>query len=151
MEVRPYKRNDQDACVAIFESNMPDYFDPHDRSDLISFLDDLPGPYFVCVVPGRGICACGGYYTQAETRVAGLTWGMVHRDLHRQGLGRHMLDYRLAEIRAIPGIRIVRARTTQVTEEFFRRCGFVPSVRRDGAFGPSLDFVELELQLTSAR
>jgi GNAT superfamily N-acetyltransferase len=151
MLVRPYKRNDQDSCVAIFESNMPDYFDPHDRADLISFLDDLPGPYFVCEVPGRGVAACGGYYTQRESQLAGLTWGMVRRDFHRQGLGRHMLEYRLSEIRAIPGIRTVRARTTQVSEEFFRKCGFVPCARKPGGFGPGLDLVELELQLLPAR
>jgi GNAT superfamily N-acetyltransferase len=151
MDVRSYKRNDQDACVAIFESNMPDYFDPHDRADLISFLDELPGPYYVCVLAGRGICACGGYYIQAEAKLAALTWGMVHRDLHRHGLGRHMLEYRLSEIRAIPGIRTVRARTTQITEDFFRRCGFVPSSQKIGGFGPGHDFVDLELQLTLPR
>ncbi len=151
MEIRTYRPNDQDACVAIFESNVPDYFDPHDRADLIAFLDHLPGPYFVCIVPGRGIAACGGYYTQPEERLARLTWGMVHRDLHRQGIGRHLLEYRLSEIRTIPGIRTVRARTTQVTEEFFHRCGFVPSVRRAGGFDPGLDLVELELQITPER
>jgi GNAT superfamily N-acetyltransferase len=151
MEIRAYRRNDQDACVAIFESNVPDYFDPHDRADLMAFLDELPGPYFVCVVPGRGVAACGGYYTQPEAQLAGLTWGMVHRDLHRQGLGRQMLEYRLSAIRSLPRIRTVRARTTQVTEEFFRRCGFVPTGRQPGGFGGGLDLVELELQLMPAR
>jgi GNAT superfamily N-acetyltransferase len=150
MEIRAYNRRDQDACVAIFESNTPEYFDPHDRADLITFLDDLPGPYFVCVLPQRGIAACGGYYTRPEAQLAGLTWGMVHRDLHRQGIGRHLLEYRLARIRANPAIRTVCARTTQVSEEFFRRCGFVPLVRRAAGFGPGLDLVELELQLTPA-
>ena len=147
VEIRPYRRNDQDACVAIFESNTPEYFDPHDRADLITFLDDPPGPYFVCVMPGRGVSACGGYYTRPEAQLAGLTWGMVHRDLHRQGIGRHLLEYRLDAIRANPTIRIVRARTTQVSEEFFRRCGFRPALRQAGGFGPGLDLVELELQL----
>jgi GNAT superfamily N-acetyltransferase len=151
MEVRPYRRNDQDACVAIYESNTPEYFDLHDRADLIAFLDDLPGPYFVCTVPGRGVAACGGYYVQPEAGLAGLTWGMVHRDLHRQGIGRHLLEYRLSQIRAIPTIRTVRARTTQVSEPFFRRCGFIPSMVRPAGFGPGLDLVELELQLTAMR
>jgi N-acetylglutamate synthase-like GNAT family acetyltransferase len=147
MEIRRYRRNDQDACLAIFESNVPDYFHPRDRADLMAFLDDLPGPYFVCVAPGRGVVACGGYYTQAEAQLAALTWGMVHRDLHRQGIGRTLLEFRLAEIRAIPQIRTVRARTTQITEDFFRRCGFVEAARRADGFGPGLDLVELELQL----
>jgi GNAT superfamily N-acetyltransferase len=147
MEVRAYARNDQDACVTIFESNTPDYFDPHDRADLIAFLDDLPGPYFVCAMPGRGVVACGGYYTRPEAQLAGLTWGMVHRDFHRHGIGRRMLEYRLSEIRANPAIRVVRARTTQVSEAFFRRCGFVAADRRPGGFGPGLDLVELELHL----
>jgi GNAT superfamily N-acetyltransferase len=150
MEIRPYRRNDQDACLAIFESNVPDYFHPHDRHDFMAFLDDLPGPYFVCALPERGVKACGGYYTQAEAQVASLTWGMVHCDHHRQGIGRTLLEYRLAEIRAIPQIRTVRARTTHVTEGFFRRYGFVTSARRADGFGPGLDLVELELQLTSS-
>jgi len=114
----------------------------------MAFLDELPGPYFVCATPDRKVVACGGYYTQAEAGLAALTWGMVHRDLHGQGLGRRMLEYRLGEIRAIPRIHTVRARTTQVTETFFRRCGFVASGRRADGFGPGLDLVELELQLT---
>jgi GNAT superfamily N-acetyltransferase len=150
-EIRPYRKSDQDACVAIFTSNTPDYFDPHDRAELIAFLDELPGPYFVCNVEGRGVSACGGYYTRPEEQLAGLTWGMVHRDLHRHGLGRQMLEYRLAEIRAIPLIRRIRARTTQVSEAFFRRCGFVAASRQADGFGVGLDLVELELMLTPPR
>lgn len=148
-DIRAYRRNDQDACVAIFESNTPDYFDPHDRADLIAFLDDLPGPYYVWVAPDSGVMACGGYYVEAGGRTAGLTWGMVHRQLHRLGIGRRMLEYRLAVIRTSSTIKTVRARTTQVTEPFFRRCGFISSQRREGGFGPGLDFVELELDLTA--
>jgi N-acetylglutamate synthase-like GNAT family acetyltransferase len=82
--------------------------------------------------------------------VAALTWGMVRRDLHRQGIGRDLLHYRLKAIRADGRAKVVRLRTVPLVQEFFARQGFdVVDVVPNG-YGPGLDRVTMALQLRVA-
>ena len=82
MDLRPYRTEDAPACLTVFDSNLPDYFDPTERAGFEDFLRD-PGQYFVIEHDGR-VIGCGGI--RAEAPEARLTWGMVHREFHRQGL-----------------------------------------------------------------
>lgn len=63
MLLRAYGVADRSACLAVFDSNVPDFFAPHEREGLVSFLDDEPArfgiEYFVLVDGDRAI-ACGG-------------------------------------------------------------------------------------------
>jgi hypothetical protein len=59
--IRPYSRADKDACLAIFDSNLPQYFTPSGRSLLKRFLDNLPGPFQVLEDAEGTVLACGGY------------------------------------------------------------------------------------------
>ena len=97
MDVRPYLPVDRDLCLAVFDSNTPDFFESHSRRDFEKFLDCPGGPYFVMEHDGA-IIGCGGYSVEDEKAPARLVWGMVRRDWRRQGLGRFLLLFRLREI-----------------------------------------------------
>jgi ribosomal protein S18 acetylase RimI-like enzyme len=135
--VQAYTSSDEPVCLAVFDSNVPEYFLPPEREQFIEFLRDLPGPYRV-LRDGRGaITACGGWAVR-DDGTADLCWGMVRRELHGQGWGRRMTEVRLQGIDATPGVRTIELQTSQHTEGFYEGLGFeTVEVRPDG-FGPGL-------------
>jgi N-acetylglutamate synthase-like GNAT family acetyltransferase len=145
MHIRPYADHDRQACLDILSDNTPEFFVPADRDSLCEFLAKLPGPYFVGEEQGA-VVACGGWAIESADVVV-LTWGMVRRDLHRRGMGRALLRFRLDDARRATQASVARLRTVQLVQGFFAKEGFrVTSVVPDG-FGPGLDRVTMELAL----
>src|SRR4030095_12321937 len=122
MNIRSYSQSDRHACLEIFESNTPEFFIPTDSDGYATFLDNLPGPYFVLEQFGQ-IAACGGWALDTAG-VVDLTWGMVRREFQRRGLGRELLRFRLNAIRNDGRATLVRVRTARLVQEFFVREGF---------------------------
>ena len=60
IDVRPYAIDDKNACLALFDSNVPDFFDPTERDLFVDFLDRPKGQYFCIEKDGR-IVGCGGF------------------------------------------------------------------------------------------
>lgn len=132
--IRPYKPTDRDACIALFKSNIPKFFDPTELPLFEQFLDALernvPGKagnreehYFVSEQSDR-IVACGGLCLRDEGKVTCMAWGMVDNALHKQGIGRELLLFRLQKMdEFFPGIAKVLD-TTQHSFGFFERMGF---------------------------
>ena len=129
---------DLEACLQLFDSNVPDYFHVGERAEFRAFLGDLPGPYLVFRDAGGEAVACGGWAV-GENGVADLCWGMVRRDLHGRGWGRRLTLARLNGIESTPGVRAVELRTSQHTEGFYEALGFRTVETRPDGFGPGLD------------
>jgi GNAT superfamily N-acetyltransferase len=123
MDFRRYLASDRDACLAIFDSDVPEFFDASERGKFEQFLDRPDGPYFVMDHDGT-LVGCGGYVVVAGESVANLIRGMVRRDSQNLGLGRFLLMYRLREIGKIAGIGLVRLETPQRIAAFFEKQGF---------------------------
>ncbi len=47
MTSRDYARNDYEACLEVFDTNVPRFFRPEERVEYAAFLKALPGPYVV--------------------------------------------------------------------------------------------------------
>ena len=148
MEIRPYTAADREACLAVFDSNVPDFFRLEERPQLEAFLADPRAAYFVMEHDGA-IAGCGGHYRlDNDPSQARLIWGMVRRELHRHGLGRFLLLYRIREITKMGGVQTVRLDTSQHAAPFFQRQGFkTVSVEKDG-YGPGNDRVVMAIRLT---
>ncbi len=147
MNVRPYVLTDRDACLAAFDSNVPNYFQAQERRDFEAFLDDTNCHYFV-MEQDSAIAGCGGYFLTENKALARLVWGMVHRDWQRQGLGRFLLLYRLREITKTGGVEMVRLDTSEHSAPFFESQGFkVMRIVKDG-YAPGSDRVEMTMKLT---
>jgi len=147
MDVRPYLPADRDACLAVFDSNAPDFFKSHKRRDFEGFLDRGAVPYFVMEHDGA-IIGCGGYFVTEQKAVARLVWGMVRRDWRRQGLGRFLLLFRLRQITKAGGVEMVHLDTSPDSASFFQSQGFkLARVAKDG-YAPGLDRVEMTMKLT---
>ena len=94
--MRPYVDGDFDACLAVFDTNVPGFFRPHERAEFVAFLADLPGPYLVLEDPSGDVLGCAGYARGRDPAVADLCWGMIRHDAHRRGHGRTLTTLRVA-------------------------------------------------------
>ena len=148
MHIRAYTEVDEGACVALLRSNVPEYFEAADEEPFRAFLRRLPGPYFVLEIDGR-IAAAGGIASEIDRTVATLCWGIVDAGMHRAGLGSALLKHRMeAFLPEHPEAERLQVNTTQKTQGFFERHGFVVvEVRKDG-YGAGLDHVRMERALT---
>ncbi|ALN81692.1 GNAT family N-acetyltransferase [Lysobacter antibioticus] len=145
--LRRYRAEDRAACLALFDSNVPDYFAELERADFIRTLDEIDGEivaYWVIELEGEGIVACGGYAaSDGDASIAVLCWGMVRRDLHRRGLGERLLRERLSRIDAEPAFAWSVLETTQHSRAFYARHGFRAMREQRDGFAPGFDLVEM--------
>ena len=131
--IRIYKTTDQNACMEAFQTNVPKFFTHDEVGDFERFLDKLADPeelgqmpYYVLELDNR-IIGCGGFAEKAgingEPAVT-FTWGLVHRDFHKQRYGEELLQFRIREIRnQFPGKQVILD-TTQFSYTFFEKYGF---------------------------
>lgn len=149
MELRRYQATDIECCLAVFDSNVPKFFAPHERAEFAEFLVKSTDPYFVVVDEQAQVIGCGGYYVDRERAAAGLTWGMVHNTLHRQGVGRFLLFARLQRICGEPEVTKVLINTSQHSYGFFQKVGFVVEAIREHGFAVDLHEYKMVLVLTA--
>ena len=122
MDLRAYKPADRDGCLGVFDSNIPESFDSAQRAAFAAFLASPGGSYFVLDHDGA-IAACGGYALE-NPDLASVTWLMVRRDLHRNGLGRFLLFSAMRKLSAEADPTILRLETTASAAPFFEKQGF---------------------------
>lgn len=152
--IRLYTPADRAACLALFDSNVPEFFLPRERAEFEEWLhkpfdSGEDGEYFVLEDAGR-VVACGGVWLSPhnDACAAGLSWGMVARDAHRRGYGSTLLRFRLERLREL-GARGVHLDTSQHSAPFFARFGFREVRRVQGGYGPGPDRADMVARLGS--
>ena len=111
MDIRAYAAADREGCLAVLES-----LGGEGLVDFAAYLDGGPR-YFVAEHDGQ-IVGCGGV---GEGR---LEWGMVHRAMQRQGLGRFLLYYRMREVGKLGTFEHVQVRVPRGVAGFYAGQGF---------------------------
>lgn len=145
---RPYHVADRDACLALFDGNVPRFFDPDERAGFADFLDTHAERWAYRVLASDGsVVACGGHAVIDDGTTADLCWGMVDRAHHGTGLGSLLTVARIDAARALPGMLRVRLDTSQHTAGFYHRFGFVTDAVVLDGYGPGLDRHEMTLTL----
>jgi predicted GNAT family N-acyltransferase len=158
MKIRPYQDQDKPACLAIFESNCPLYFDAQEL-DLFenwlnhqstgspyqspTYTDAAFDAYFVAVDTNEQVLACAGFYVVKELPEARLAWGMVHAAYHHQGLGTALLAYRKAVIKEKWPAHQITLGTSQYTYPFYEKMGFTVQEITLQGYGPNIDKIEM--------
>lgn len=145
LNIREYTSTDFEDCLALFESNLPRYFAEHEREEFVAWLNDPKrASYSVAEVDGQ-VIACGGIYHDPEQHHVGMAWGMVRRDLHGNGIGRRLTEFRLNQMVELYPSLERRLATSQHTYQFYEKMGFtVQKVTEDG-FGPGIDRYDMSL------
>ncbi|MFN3441752.1 MAG: GNAT family N-acetyltransferase [Rhizobium rosettiformans] len=146
---RPYRHDDFDACLSIFDSNVPGFFSIAERGEFEAFLGEVDAdssPYIVLALEGS-VVACGGLSLDADKGVASLSWGMVDQAYHGKGLGTRLTEERLKLARSSMQIAELVLATSQHTFGFYRRHGFtVVQVTPDG-FAAGMDRYDMKLRI----
>ena len=146
-QVRAFAEGDTDACVALMRENTPEFFTSSELAAFEDWLGSNTSPYLVIEDADGRLLACGGYSVNVAERLAGLTWGMVARARHRQGIGSLLLRERLQRIAGDGRALEVVLDTSQHSRGFFERHGFrVVCIQTDG-YGPGLDRCDMRLRL----
>jgi N-acetylglutamate synthase-like GNAT family acetyltransferase len=130
MEVRPFRdQSDAARCLAVLDSNVPDFFGTAEREMFTSFLSRMPeeGTTFYVMEHAGEVIGCGGF-TRARECVR-LQWAMIRMDLQKQGLGRFLLLYRLKQAGQIPGVQFVEAEVPARLAAFFEKNGLKPTAQ----------------------
>ena len=147
MTIRPYHPRDRAACLALFDSNVPDDFRPEERPEFEAFLDDRPGPYLVLEDGAGVIVAAGGYAREPGTGTgsgtAALCWGMVARSRQGEGLGRLLVEARLDAVREDPDVSDIVLHTSHRVRGFYERLGFVAEGVVEDGLAPGLHRVDM--------
>ncbi len=138
MLIEPYRADHRDACLGLFDSNVPRFFLAEERGEFETFLNATPGPYLVGTIGGQVIAAGGYAEDRSQVGAWVLCWGMVTGSLHKHGFGRALLQARLRALGELPDFREVRINTSQHTRGFFERFGFIVTAVEQDGLGPGL-------------
>ena len=145
MRVRSFLPEDLSACLEVFDSNIPTFFQVEEREEFLAFLQNLPGPYLVVLDQAGEIVGCGGYALREDGRTADLCWGMVHGDRHREGFGDYLTRSRIDRVLQDPSVLELALNTSQKTTGFYENVGFrIIEVKEDG-YGPGFHRCEMRM------
>lgn len=146
--IRRYQSSDMQACLHIFDGNTPRFFSLVEREDFKNFLVNDAVVWDYLVIEDNGsIVACGGHNVDKDAKSASFCWGMVANNLHSTGLGKMLTIARLETASALGSVTSVRLDTSQHTQGFYARFGFVPERIIPDGYGPGLDRWEMTLSL----
>lgn len=113
---------------------------PEERQPFLDWLqteEALSGRYFVVIIDDK-VLACGGYFPRTDQAQTGLSWGMVHQDHHKQGIGSLLTQFRLQALtKEFPNWPCC-INTSQHTQAFYQRYGFVTKSLVLNGFGEGL-------------
>ena len=148
LTIRDYAPDDRAAVLAIFDTNLPDYFAPSDRTWLAETLDEPDGPAFLVTVDDVP-AAFGGYEIWDDYNKALLFWGMAARRYHGAGLGKLLLFERLLHVATMadPPTRYVTVDTSPMVSPFFEHCGFELTSVWPGGYRSGMTMHELRYDL----
>ncbi|MEQ1643252.1 MAG: GNAT family N-acetyltransferase [Pyrinomonadaceae bacterium] len=141
MLIRQYLESDIDAVVEVFRSNIPKYFGSSEETGLRDYLSDLSEHYYVIEIDGK-VVGAGGIALNDDDTVS-LCWGMVHRDHLGTGLGRLLTEYRIERSLDVFGQKPLVTSTSQHTEGFYQKFGFVTVEHTPDGFGPGIDICKM--------
>lgn len=149
MLFRAYEPTDAEACLALFDSNVPAYFAVSERQGFADFLAALPTSEvrYLVVVDRDRIVACGGVgLREGEARMC---WGIVDGGRHGARIGSELLLVRLLRGAELGATR-AGLDTIPKTVPFFARFGFAVVREVEDGYGPGIHRRDLSMDLDGA-
>ncbi|MGV8805799.1 MAG: GNAT family N-acetyltransferase [Polaromonas sp.] len=146
--IRDYLPSDKDAAMQCFRSNVPKFFSASDESWFESALDEPDGPSFVMVHPEEGVIGFGGYEVSSTYNSAVLVFGQIHANWHGKGLGKKLLEHRIAHLKAnAQPTRYLVVDTILKVAPFYVKHGFEIVAHWKEGFRDGADRIDLRLVL----
>lgn len=156
MEIRTYTAADKNACIEVFKSNLPKYFDPAELPLFLAWLEkqeigepghsgSLEDHYYVLEMGEKGIVGCGGFYVANDADEVRFAWGMIHSGFHKHKLGTELSKFRILKMKeGWPNHKITLG-TSQHTFPFYEKMGMKVVKIIPKGYGEELDRYDMEL------
>lgn len=141
--IRAYDPSDRAACLALFTSNVPDFFGADEQPGFERFLD-APDAEFAVATRANRVIGCGGSYVRDG--VGRLCWGMVQRELQGQSVGTALLWTRIEALFSQASVSRVALSTSQRSAAFFARFGFTVTETIADGLAPGVEEVRMQLR-----
>jgi ribosomal-protein-alanine N-acetyltransferase len=141
---RKYREVDLECVVEVFRSNIPKYFGPGEEAGLRDFLGKFADDYYVAELDRR-VAGAGGIALNEDQTVS-LCWGMIHNDHLGTGLGRRLTEFRIERSLEKFGAMPIITSTSQHTQGFYEKLGFVLTEHTPDGFGPGIDMCNMRLE-----
>jgi len=141
---RTYGQADENHCLALFDGNCPEFFDPGERADYLEFLRSAPASYLVCV-QGTELVGAFGVGERAASGLA-LRWILIAPAAQGQGVGRAPMAQALETCRARRAAAL-HISASQKSAPFFARFGARAVRTLPQGWGPGLDRVEMLVEI----
>jgi hypothetical protein len=84
---KPYSSNDKGRCLALFDSNCPEYFAPNERVDYENFLNSNSAGYELCI-DNKEIVGAFGLFKE-DTNQSRLDWILLNPKAQGIGIDLH--------------------------------------------------------------
>lgn len=158
VNIRAYQATDEQACLQIFNSNCPLYFDDSEYALFANWLkhqgtgaayqsptysDALHDAFYVLTDAQNGTVACGGFYIVKNIPEARMAWGMVTASLHNKGYGKALFEYRKNCIQQTWPKHSITLGTSQHTFQFYEKMGMQVLQIIPQGYGPNLDRIDM--------
>lgn len=153
--IRKYNPSDRNACMEVFESNVPKYFTEEETGEFERFLIRLEDttvtdnpPYYILELDDK-LIGCGGFGEKDGidgTASITFVWGMIHITYHKRGFGEQLLTFRLTEIKKQFPDRNVILDTTQFSFSFFEKYGFKTVKITENSYGEGMHRYDMILE-----
>ena len=141
---RSYRADDQLDCLALFDANCPEYFDPGERQGYIRFLESVPEGYELCLNGARVVGAYGLRPYAPDEFI--IRWILIAPEAQGHGLGSAMMARVLEVVRARGG-RLLHMAASHKSAPFFARHGARSTGTIQNGWGPDLHRVDMVLVL----
>ena len=149
LSMRPFRPDDADACLTLFDANCPACFAANERVDFQKFLEHDPQGFLV-VEFGAAIAGCFGITTSADPSKARLNWIMIDPAVQGQGLGSKMMSRAHSQALGLRA-KFLDIAASQYSAPFFARFGATESLRTRDGWGPGMDRVDMQLELAPGK
>jgi predicted GNAT family N-acyltransferase len=91
------------------------------------------------------LIGCGGFAEKKEADAITFSWGLVDSHYHKQGFGKELLVFRLAEIEVQFPNRKIILDTTQHSFTFFEKYGFRTLKITENGYGKGMHRYDMVL------
>lgn len=144
--IRKYKEQDHHHLIELIKLNTPDYFDESEWLEFSDYLKNEIEDYFV-VEADTEIVGCGGLNYEAEQNRAVISWDMIHPSFQGKGIGKALLDHRIAQVKSHADLTELLVRTSQHTWLFYKKSGFELMFVKKDFWAKGIDLYQMIMKL----
>ena len=146
--IRPYLPKDKAPLIALLKLNIPQYFAETEEADFADYLDKHLESYFVIVYDNK-IVGAGGINYFYDSGLARISWDIVHPDHQGKGIGKKLLAHRINHIKAVPNIKTIQVRTSQLVYKFYEKMGFELELVEKDYWAKGFDLYQMKMPLNT--